>query len=108
MRIDVAQHVPRVTPGLTEDLPVEVSDQIEETRFGEPWRVILFNDDVHSFDEVIYQIIVATSCSMNRASALAWQVHSSGKAAVFGGQFEECFRVQAILCEIELITELRG
>ena len=108
MRSDVAQHVPQITPGFTESRPVEVSDEIEETRIGEPWRVILFNDDVHTFDEVIHQIIVATSCAMNRASELAWQVHTTGRAIVFDGKFEDCFRVQTILRQIELITELRG
>ena len=72
------------------------------------WRVILFNDDVHTFEEVIHQLTFATSCSSSHAERLAWEVHTRGKAVVFDGQFEECFRVQSVLREIELITELRG
>ena len=108
MTIDVTPRSPHVAPDFSENLPVEVPDIVEETRIAEPWRVVLFNDNVHTFDEVIYQIMVAISCPMNRAAALAWQVHTTGKAVVFAGEFEDCFRVQAVLCEIELITELRG
>jgi len=89
-------------------LPVEAPDVVVETQIAEPWRVILFNDDVHTFDEVIHQIIVAVSCSASRAEGLAWQVHAKGKAIVFDGEFEDCFRVQTVLRQIELITELHG
>ena len=108
MRIDATLDPSPTRPALIEVQPVEVSDDATQTRTDDPWRVILFNDDVHTFDDVIYQIVVATSCPVNRASALAWQVHTTGKAAVFDGRFEDCFRVQAVLREIELITELRG
>jgi ATP-dependent Clp protease adaptor protein ClpS len=89
------------------DVDVDV-DMSEETRVATPWRVILFNDEVHTFDEVIRQIVIAIDCSVARAEALAWQVHTKGKANVFDGGFEACFRVQSILRDIELITELRG
>jgi len=73
-----------------------------------PWRVILFNDEVHTFDEVIRQLVKATGCSESRAETLAWKVHSEGKANVYEGTFEECFEVQAVLKEIQLVTEIRG
>lgn len=97
-------------PQLAPNDPVTVTDvgEDEETSVGTPWRVILYNDDVHTFDEVIGQLILAIRCSRAKAEGLAWEVHTKGKAAVFEGQFEECFRVQGILREIELITELRG
>ena len=89
----------------TPDVAIDV---IEETHVEALWRVILFNDDVHTFDEVIHQLILAAGCSGSQAEQLAWQVHTRGKAVVFDGQFEECFQVQSILRQIELITELRG
>ncbi|RMF60549.1 MAG: ATP-dependent Clp protease adaptor ClpS [Bacteroidetes bacterium] len=89
------------------DVDVEV-EEVTRERLDEPWRVILYNDDVHTFDEVILQLIKATGCSPAEAEALAWRVHLQGKAAVYEGSFEECFRVQAILNEIALITDLEG
>lgn len=73
-----------------------------------PWRVILFNDDVHTFDEVIGQLVKAIGCSSARAEQLAWKVHTNGKATVYEGDFEECFEVQSVLKEIQLVTELQG
>jgi len=88
---------------------VEVLEKEDDgTGTDHPWRVILFNDEVHTFDEVIRQLVKATGCSESRAETLAWKVHSEGKANVYEGTFEECFEVQAVLKEIQLVTEIRG
>lgn len=83
-------------------------EEATEERLDDPWRVILYNDDIHTFDEVILQLIKATGCTPSRAEELAWRVHTQGKAAVFEGSFEECFRVQGVLREIQLVTEIEG
>lgn len=80
----------------------------EATRLEAPWRVILYNDDIHTFDEVIFQLMKATGCSLPEAETLTWKVHTEGKAAVYEGAFEACFRVQRVLREIQLITEIQG
>lgn len=87
---------------------VEVIEEEVEERLDMPWRVILYNDDIHTFDEVIMQLIKATGCSMSQAKAFAFQAHMKGKASVFEGTFEECFRVQGVLREIQLVTEIEG
>jgi ATP-dependent Clp protease adapter protein ClpS len=46
-------------------------------------RVLLFNDDWHTFDEVIAQLIKATNCSFEKARSLTFEVHVKGKAVVF-------------------------
>lgn len=97
----VAQHHP--------DVEVLVEEEVEETtRYKDPWRVILYNDEIHTFEEVVLQLIRATGCTQQRAEALTWQAHQEGKAAVYEGDFEECFRVQGILREIQLVTEIEG
>ncbi|QXD17280.1 ATP-dependent Clp protease adaptor ClpS [Rhodocaloribacter litoris] len=96
------------TPAPAEpDVAVAEEEETEE-HLDTPWRVILYNDDVHTFEEVILQLVKATGYSMARAEELVWKVHTEGKAAVFEGSFEECFRVQAVLNEIALVTELEG
>lgn len=88
---------------------VEVLEKEDDgTGLDQPWRVILFNDEVHTFDQVIRQLVKATGCSKSRAENLAWKVHTEGKANVYEGDFEECFEVQAVLKEIQLVTEIRG
>lgn len=69
-------------------------------------RVILFNDDWHTFDEVIAQLIKAINCSFEQARALAFEVHVKGKAIVFSGTMSECLRVSSVLEEIALHTQI--
>lgn len=72
----------------------------------EPAKVILFNDEVHTFDEVIEQIIKATGCGFHRAEALTWEVHYTGKAVIFEGTMARCVQVSHVLEEIELMTQI--
>jgi ATP-dependent Clp protease adapter protein ClpS len=78
----------------------------EDVLTTEPAKVILFNDQVHTFDEVIDQLIKATRCDLARAEALTWEVHTKGKAAVYEGTMPECIRVSGILEEIALHTQI--
>jgi ATP-dependent Clp protease adaptor protein ClpS len=71
-----------------------------------PARVILFNDEVHTFEEVIGQIIKATGCETSKAEALTWEVHHTGKANVFEGEVTRCVRVSSVLEEIDLVTQI--
>jgi ATP-dependent Clp protease adapter protein ClpS len=89
------------------DVAVEV-ETTDRSGTDLPWRVILFNDDVHTFDEVIYQLVKAIGCSVATAEGYAWTVHTKGKAVVYEDELEPCLKVQSVLKEIELITELRG
>ena len=91
----------------TPDVAEVVEEDVEE-HLDLPWRVILFNDDIHTFDEVIMQLIKATGCTMSQAKAYAIEAHTRGKTRVFEGTFEECFRVQGVLREIQLVTEIEG
>lgn len=90
-----------------EDEDVLIDDDIG-TRIGDPWKVILFNDDIHTFDEVIVQLQKATGCGVQRAEQIAFEAHTKGKAIAFSGEFNECFRVSGVLREIQLIVEIEG
>ncbi len=69
-------------------------------------KVVLYNDDWHTFDEVINQLIKAVHCSFEKARAHAFEVHIKGKSIVFTGQLKECLKVSSILEEIALTTEI--
>lgn len=88
--------------------PTPDVDVLTEERLDDPWKVILFNDDIHTFDEVILQLVKATGCSLQHAERVAWKVHTEGKAVAYQGTFDECFRVNGVLREIQLITEIEG
>ncbi|NOX16680.1 MAG: ATP-dependent Clp protease adaptor ClpS [Chlorobi bacterium] len=78
----------------------------EETSVGLPFKVLLFNDDWHTFEEVIVQLIKAVRCTFDEARAYAFEVHVKGKAAVFAGPLNECLKVTSILEEIALNTQI--
>ncbi len=85
-----------------------VTEEAVEERVDTPWRVILFNDEIHTFDEVINQLIKAVGCSTKQAEKHAWTVHTQGKDCVYEGRFDDCFRVQGVLREIQLVTQIEG
>ena len=80
----------------------------EEEEVTTPWRLILYDDDVHTFDEVINQLIKALGCSVAKAEEMTLRVHEEGKATVYEGLFEECLKINSVLQEIQLITEIKG
>lgn len=86
--------------------PLPAPEGEEDIAEQEPAKVILFNDEVHTFDEVIAQLIKATRCNSEKAEALAWEVHTRGKAIVYVGELPHCMEVSGILEEIDLMTQI--
>jgi len=71
------------------------------------WRVVLFNDDEHTFDEVIFQIIKAVRCPRAIAEKKTWEVHTKGRSIVYAGPMSNCIQVSTVLEEIALKTEIQ-
>ena len=78
----------------------------EKTELDNPWQVVLFNDEVHSFDEVIYQIQKATGYSLERATELTLRVHHNGKAVIAIGSKTDCEKVAGVLGQIRLLVQV--
>ena len=86
--------------------PESVEDVDISTGTDNPSKVILFNDEIHTFDEVIIQLMKAINCSAETAEGFAWEIHTKGKAAVYEGEMADCLRVSAVLEEINLHTQI--
>lgn len=89
-----------------QEIPTSVADEAEETERDLPWRVILYNDDVHGFDEVVRQVQKATGADLRSAFLVTLEAHQTGSAACFEGTLEECEKVAGILREIRLQVEI--
>ena len=89
---------------------IKAKEQVQEkevdTLTEDTSCVILYNDDWHTFDEVIVQLMLATNCSEKKAEGHAFEVHNLGKSRVYDGLLEDCLSVSAILEEIALKTEV--
>lgn len=93
--------------GTKEITKTDTEEEVEDS-VNSPWRLILFDDDIHTFDEVISQLMKATGCSLSEAEDKTWKVHNEGKALVHEGEFEDCLRIDSVLKEIQLVTEIKG
>jgi ATP-dependent Clp protease adaptor protein ClpS len=71
-----------------------------------PYIVVVYNDEVHTFDEVEQQLQKATGCTLEKAEALAVEIDSKGRAVVYSGSSLECERVANVLREIRLQVEV--
>jgi ATP-dependent Clp protease adaptor protein ClpS len=83
-----------------------LEEVLDETRTMDPAKAILFNDEVHTFEEVIHQILKALKCDVAKAEALTWEVHNNGKACVFTGPLQRCLQITHVLEEIQLMTQI--
>jgi ATP-dependent Clp protease adapter protein ClpS len=86
--------------------PSEESEVLEDVTTADPAKVILFNDDVHSFDEVITQIIKALKCDQAKAESIALEAHNNGRAIAYAGELVRCMQISSVLEEIQLRTQI--
>ncbi|MGV3508202.1 MAG: ATP-dependent Clp protease adaptor ClpS [Sphingobacteriaceae bacterium] len=52
-------------------------------------RLILWNDDVNTFEHVIYCLVKYLDYNSTQAEKIAWTIHNDGKCAVLEGSFTE-------------------
>jgi ATP-dependent Clp protease adaptor protein ClpS len=78
----------------------------QETTISLENKVVLYNDNWHTFEEVIVQLIKAVKCTFEEARDYAFEVHTKGKAIVFSGSIKDCLRVSSVLEEIALNTQI--
>ena len=98
----------RLKPNSMKSNPQETieNETTQQAELGNHWQVMLFNDEVHSFDQVILQIQKATGYALERAVELTIRVHEKGKALICVGSKEKCEKVSAILQQIQLIVQV--
>jgi len=83
---------------------LETTDSDTGTTHG--WRVVLFNCDCHTFDQVEAILIKATHCSIGRARQLSTEVHTKGSAVVYSGARERCEAVADVIGSIGLLVNV--
>ena len=70
------------------------------------FATVLFNDEVHTFDEVINTLMKALdNCDKNKATSFVTLIDKEGRALVKCSQFQQCTEVKRV---VERITGRRG
>jgi ATP-dependent Clp protease adaptor protein ClpS len=85
-------------------------DLVEEADYtdtsGEGYRVMLFNDEDHSMEEVVQQVMKALRCPRLDAEYITQRAHHSGRAVVTITDKSEAERIARILREIQLRVQV--
>lgn len=80
-------------------------DTTTALNLGQPYNVILFNDETHSMDEVVKQIDKAIH-DLARATEAMLEAHFKGRAVVWTGHKERAEHIASVLEEIRLGTKV--
>ena len=59
-----------------------------------PWKVILWDDDEHTYDYVIEMLMEVCQMSMEKAFTHAIEVDTEKKTMIFSGEFEHAEHIQ--------------
>jgi len=86
--------------------PKKIKKTTDGSRTRAPWNTILFNCECHTFDQVARQLVKAIRVTYDQGMALAFIVHTQGKAVVYTGHRERCEAVAMVLEAIKLLTKV--
>jgi ATP-dependent Clp protease adapter protein ClpS len=72
-----------------------------------PWRVVLFNDQVHTMHEVVMLLMTATNLSVERCVTIMMEAHVAGRAEVIRTSETRASRIVEILTQGGLLAAMR-
>lgn len=73
----------------------------------EEWQVIVFNNDVNTYEEVMTVLMLATACDAEEAYIETWEVDHYGQASVHRAPEDECNRVAEVIRAIGITVETK-
>ncbi len=73
---------------------VEEETKIEEKKPGGPWRVVLWDDDEHTYDYVIEMLMEVCNMGLEDAYGHAVEVDTEKKTIIFSGELEHAEFIQ--------------
>ena len=88
-------------PQIEKESELEVITQVKREH-----EIILYNDDVNTFDHVINTLVAYCDHTYEQAEQCAYIVHYSGKCVVKTGPYEELEPICLKLLEAQLSAEI--
>lgn len=78
----------------------------EEVVTTELRDLVVFNDDVNTFDHVINTLIKVCKHTVEQAEQCTWLIHYKGKCTVKVGSFEELTPMRNAICDRGISAEV--
>uniref|UniRef100_A0A672TAA7 E3 ubiquitin-protein ligase n=1 Tax=Sinocyclocheilus grahami TaxID=75366 RepID=A0A672TAA7_SINGR len=82
---------------LTWDKEDELPEGLEPPLRGDTYYCMLFNDEVHTYEQVIYTLQKAVSCTQKEAVSFATIVDRDGRKSVRFGDFQFCEQAKSVI-----------
>ena len=95
------ENVSKEKPQIEKESEVDVLTQVEREH-----EIILFNDDVNTFDHVINTLVAYCDHTFEQAEQCACIVHYTGKCGVKTGSYDELKPICVKLLEAQLSAEI--
>ena len=70
------------------------------------WIVVVYNNEVNTWDEVVNILMQATACDQEEAEIETWEIDALGKSVVHYGSREECERAAVVIAQIGIRVEV--
>ena len=77
----------------------DLFDETSQASLGE-YLVIVFNNEVNTYEEVTSILQKATGCTLEEAEMETWEIDHTGRSIVHHGEQAECERAAAIIATI--------
>lgn len=87
------------------DIQHQAKDQYKE-KIQKEHTLVLFNDEVNTFDFVIDVLCTVCDHSEVQAEQCAWITHFKGKCEVMNGAFDELKEKGTLMSEVGLTVEI--
>ena len=71
------------------------TETLAQSQLQKNWRVVLYNDEEHTYDYVVEMLMEICRFSRNQAFRCAVEIDLTGKSAVFYGKKDDCEVVAA-------------
>ncbi len=86
---------------------IQTQEDVEvETLSDEGCKLMLHNDDYHTFDYVIKALVDICRHSLDQAQQCAILTHCKGKCVIKKGAYEELLPLHTAMLEKQLTTEI--
>lgn len=78
---------------------LELPEVTTETLVDEPSSLVVFNDDVNTFEHVIHTLVRVCRHTPEQAEQCAYIIHYRGKCTVKSGTMDELRPMRDAICE---------